>query len=793
MKMKKLLSVLLVMVMTMSMLYTKAYSYSEEQATLTFAGDSIKETVAGSGYTISSGALLITASGTYRVTGTSSMGRIEVAKGVTGVTLILDNLTLSNADTAPIIVKKNSSVLVKLEGVSTIANNEDPEKETTDPDNFEGAAIKVKSGSSLAVFGDGTLRVEGNAKNAIKGAAQSEFLVDGGTIKATAVNNGIGFDGSIVINDGTFDITSDNDGIKSEPDEGDTDSAGTITINGGSFTINSVGDAIQAAEKLTINNGTFNIKTYNGYNSSDFDKDTMSAKGLKASGNNDNEEAPTNELVINGGTFSLNTADDAIHSDGYCDITAGTFNIYTGDDGVHADATLTLGTESGKERDPEITINSSYEGLEGIIVNAYSGKYYVVASDDGINAAGGSSNGTSGGGQDPFAPGGQIPGQGGPGGQGGFTPGGTSSTSNYSLNIYGGSFYVDCQGDGLDSNGALNLLGGDITVLSMRSGGDNSPLDADGAVTIKGATVFAAGSRGMGVNLSNGSQSAYTNTNSYNANTVVNVSSQNTVLRSEKLVRNINYMLYSTPNMGSCSVTTSSNVDKCKSNAFAHNWDEGVVQTAASINQEGLIKYTCKDCSAVEYKTIAANAAQNEYVEGGEDVTVTTSAETERTTANNETSTKAQKESESATKTTSATDVTTKGAESVTTSGKESVATSTRESVAETQATLVKPGKVIIKKAFNKKKSAKKIKLKIKKLSGVKGYQVAVYRTKKAAKNNKTALIKKYIKKNVANLVVSSKKLKNIKKLYVRVRAYSKNNSEIAYGAWSNIKVVKAK
>ncbi len=780
MKMKKLLCVLLVMVMTMSMFDTKAYSYSEEQATLTFAGDSIEETVAGSGYTISSEALLITASGTYRVTGTSSMGRIEVAKGVTGVTLILDNLTLSNADTAPIIVKKNSSVLVKLEGVSTIANNEDPEKETTDPDNFEGAAIKVKSGSSLAVFGDGTLRVEGNAKNAIKGAAQSEFLVDGGAIKATAVNNGIGFDGSIVINDGTFDITSGNDGIKSEPDEGDTDSAGTITINGGSFTINSVGDAIQAAEKLTINNGTFNIKTYNGYNSSDFDKDTMSAKGLKASGNNDNEEAPTNELVINGGTFSLNTADDAIHSDGYCDITAGTFNIYTGDDGVHADATLTLGTESGKERDPEITINSSYEGLEGIIVNAYSGKYYVVASDDGINAAGGSSNGTSGGGQDPFAPGGQRP-----GGQGGVTPGGTSSPSNYSLNIYGGSFYVDCQGDGLDSNGALNLLGGDITVLSMQSGGDNSPIDADGAVTIKGATVFVAGSRGMGVNLSNGSQSAYTNTNSYNANTVVNVSSQNTVLRSEKLVRNINYMLYSMPNMGSCSVTTSSNVDKCKSNAFAHNWDEGAVQTAASINREGLIKYTCKDCSAVEYKTIAALAAQNQYVEGGEDVTVTTSAETERTTANNETSTKAQKESEYATKTTSATDVTTKGAESVTTSGK--------ESVTETQATLVKPGKVIIKKAFNKKKSAKKIKLKIKKLSGVKGYQVAVYRTKKAAKNNKSALIKKYIKKNVANLVVSSKKLKNIKKLYVRVRAYSKNDSEIAYGAWSNIKVVKAK
>jgi len=245
-------------------------------------------------------------------------------------------------------------------------------------------------------------------------------------------------------------------------------------------------------------------------------------------------------------------------------------------------------------------------------------------------------------------------------------------------------------------------------------------------------------------------------------------------------------MLFSTPNMGSCSVTTSSSVDKCKSNAFAHDWDEGVVQSVASTNQEGLIKYTCKDCNAVEYKTIAALATPNQYIEGGEDVIVTTSAQTEKATTNNETSTKAQTEKESTTKTTGKTDI-------ATTSSTESVVTSSTESVVESKTTIIKPGKVSIKKAYAKKKSAKKIKLKIKKLSGVKGYQVAVYKTRKAAKKNKSALVKKYIKKNVSQLVVSNKKLKNIKKLYVRVRAYSKNESEIAYGDWSNIKVIKTK
>ncbi|MEE3334469.1 MAG: carbohydrate-binding domain-containing protein [Ruminococcus sp.] len=609
MKTTKLFSVLLAALMLLSVFPLSVGAYSKEQVTLTFADDSITETVSGSGYTIDGTSLTITSDGTYRITGDCTEGKVEVSKNLSNVTLILDNLTLANSDTAPIIVKKSSSVLMKLVGTSTITNNEEASNETSDPDNFEGAAVKVKSGSALTIFGDGTLNAVGNAKNAIKGGAESVLTIDGGTIKATAVNNGIAFDGGIVINSGTFDVVSGNDGIKSEPDEGDTASAGTVTINGGTFNINAQGDGIVGAEKLTINNGDFTIKTLNGYNSSSFNKDTMSCKGLKASGNNNNETAPTNELVINGGTFNLNTADDAIHSDGYCDITGGSFYIYTGDDGVHADATLTLGTENGYDRDPEIYIYSSYEGLEGAIVNAYSGKYYVKASDDGINAAGGSSNGTQGQqGNDQFRPGGNRPGKG--GNQAG------QSNSNYSLNFYGGSFYVDCEGDGLDANGSLNLMGGDITVLSMRGSGDNSPIDADGTVTINGATIFAAGSRGMGVNLSGSSQKTYTSSSSYNAGTVINITGSGSTLRSEKLVRNINYLLYSTPDLGSCSVTTSSSVDSCKSNAFAHNWDKGTTKN-------GVIEYTCSDCSAVERKSIAKAADVTEYTEDDTVITPT--------------------------------------------------------------------------------------------------------------------------------------------------------------------------
>ncbi len=579
---------------------TTVSAYSKEQATLTFTNDGITETVSGSGYTIKGTTLTISENGTYRVKGSCLEGSIAVKGSLTNVTLILDNLTLTSAVTAPVVVKKNSSVLMKLVGTSTLTDNEDASTEATNED-FEGAAVKVKSGSKLTIFGDGTLKAAGNAKNGIKGAAESSLLVDGGTIEATAANNGIAFDGSVVINDGTFNITSGNDGIKSEPDQGDTASAGTVTINGGSFTINAQGDGIVGAEKLTINNGTFNIKTLDGYKSSSFNKDTMSCKGLKSAGNNDSTDNPTNTIEITGGTFDLNTADDAVHSDGYVTITGGTFDIYTGDDGVHADATLTLGAEGGYERDPEINIYSSYEGLEGSVVNAYSGKYYVVASDDGINAAGGSSNGSDPGqGGDIFRPG--RPGQG-----GGPNPmdQNSNSSSDYSINIYGGTFYVNCTGDGLDSNGTLSLLGGELTILSMQGGGDNSPIDADGTVTIKGATVFAAGSAGMEGNLS-ANQGYYRSTSSYNANTVINVSTGGSVVRSEKLVRRISFLFYTSPDMtsNSASVSTGSSVVKCKSNAFEHNFDSSVVEKAASKDSTGVIKYTCQDCNITERKRL---------------------------------------------------------------------------------------------------------------------------------------------------------------------------------------------
>ena len=574
--------------------------------TLTFSNTAIKETVSGNGYTISGTTLTISAAGVYRVKGNCSEGSIVVSKSLDNVILILDDLSLSSASTAPVVVKKGSNVTIHLDGTSTLTDNEDASTEDTNED-FEGAAIKVKSGSNVTFCGEGTLNVNGNAKNGIKGAEESTQTFNGGTYNVTAANNGIAADGSITVNGGSFTLDTDNDGIKSVPDADDTVSTGSVTINGGTFNITADGDGISAEDTLKITGGDFTIKTLGGYNDKTFNSDTMSCKGLKASGDRENIE---NNLIITGGTFDLNTADDAIHSDTNAEITGGTFKIYTGDDGVHADTQLDLGISGGLARDPEFYIYSSYEGLESGTVNLYSGKYYVVASDDGINAAGGSANGSDPGmgGGNTFNPGGRPGGPGGPGGQGG------TSSGNYALNIYGGAVYVNALGDGLDSNGTLNLTGGNVSVFSMQSGGDNSPFDCDGTMTLNGATVFAAGTNPMNENPSTStSQSYYKQSTNLSAGTVITVKNGSTTLYSDKLLRNINYLLYSEPNVSSSSisVSTGGSVDSCKSNAFVHNWNSGTVVTAATATSSGKMKYTCSDCGAVEYKTIPATVSQN--------------------------------------------------------------------------------------------------------------------------------------------------------------------------------------
>ncbi|MBQ3404252.1 MAG: carbohydrate-binding domain-containing protein [Oscillospiraceae bacterium] len=310
------------------------------ETALTFTDSSVTASGGSAGVEIDGTDLTISQSGTFILTGSCSDGSVTVKKGTTDVTLVLDGLSLSSSDSAAISCNKESAVTLQVNGTNTLTDAEDIANE--EADGFDGAAVKVKSSASLTITGDGTLTVNGNCKNGIKGAALSTVTVDSSTLIVNAENNGIACDNAVVINGGRITVNAGNDGIKAEPDEGDTDSAGSVTINGGTVKISSTGDSVQAV----------------------------------------------GELTITGGIFDISSGDDAFKSAGNITVSGGTFQISAEDDGISADYVITVGAE-GASSGPDITITKCTEGLEGAAVNLHSGKAVITSGDDGINAANG--------------------------------------------------------------------------------------------------------------------------------------------------------------------------------------------------------------------------------------------------------------------------------------------------------------------------------------------------------------------------------------------------------------------
>ncbi len=157
----------------------EATSYSlTEAVTFTFTDDGITASTDNSGYKIDGCSLTIKESGTYVLSGSCADGSVKIKAGVSGVTLILNGLNLTSADTAPIVCGKSSVVtLVAAEGTAntltdTAANNAD---DNPDNDNAENAVLKCKDGSQVTLCGTGSLTLNTNGKNGIKsGAANTD-------------------------------------------------------------------------------------------------------------------------------------------------------------------------------------------------------------------------------------------------------------------------------------------------------------------------------------------------------------------------------------------------------------------------------------------------------------------------------------------------------------------------------------------------------------------------------------------------------------------------------------------
>jgi len=426
-------------------------------------------TAAGTGYSLSKGVLKITADGTYAVSGTLSDGQIIVdAPKTADVRIVLLGVNITCSYSAPILVSSADKLIISLpEGTESSLEDKKVSYET---DGTEITAA-IFSHESVTVNGSGTLNVKGAHNDGI--TSKDTLKIMGGVINVDAADDGIVGKDAVIITDGKITVTAKGDAVKSTNDV--DGGLGYVYISGGELDLTCDSDAVNAAASMLIAGGKHTIKTGGGASSvsssgqlrpggyfggfgNASSSSGVSAKGFKASV----------YLDITGGVFSMDCAEDALHSDKNLRMSGGKLEIKTGDDGAHANDSLSI---SGGE----MYVSQSYEGIEAQVIAISGGYINLTTADDGINAAGGSDDGEGAGRpwQDNFA-----------------------SDKNASLVISGGELHINASGDGIDSNSDITISGGLVTVSGSTNNG-NGYIDAGGAVYTNGGTFIAAGSMGM--------------------------------------------------------------------------------------------------------------------------------------------------------------------------------------------------------------------------------------------------------------------------------------------------------
>lgn len=459
-----------------------------------FNGSSIE--CSSSAVKISGTTVTITDEGTYILSGTLDDGMVIVdAEETDKPQLVFDGVTINCSTSAPIYILESDKVFITLADNSENVLSSGDEFIAIDDNNIDAA---VFSKQDLTFNGNGTLTVSSPAGHGI--VSKDDLVFTGGTYNITSASHGLDANDSVRISDTVITVDSGKDGIHAE--NNDDASLGFIYISSGTFNIESEGDGISAGSYIQIVSGTFDIlsgggsvnaskQTSDGWGdygggggggmrpggrsgtsttATASSEESTSIKGLKAAGG----------MLIEGGTFNIDSADDSIHSNTSVTVNGGTFYISAGDDAFHADETLLI-------NDGLIDISESYEGLEGLYITVNGGDIRIVSSDDGINAAGGTDSSGTGG----MRPGGDMFGGG--------------SNSKGTITINGGALYIKASGDGIDANGTLEITGGYVTVCGPTQG-DTAVLDYDKTAVISGGTFVGTGSSMMAQTFSSSTQ-----------------------------------------------------------------------------------------------------------------------------------------------------------------------------------------------------------------------------------------------------------------------------------------------
>lgn len=360
----------------------KEIGYDEENSTVIKLSDD-STTCDSDAVQISGNTVTIIDEGTYILSGTLTDGMVIVdAEDTDKVQLVLDGVDITSAESAAIYVREADKVFITTasDSQNTLTNRG---TYTAIDDNNIDAAIFSKS--DLTLNGAGSLTITAKAGHGV--VSKDDLVLTSGTYQIDAASHGLSGKDSVRIASGSYTIVSGKDGIHAE--NADDTSLGFVYLADGTFDITSDGDGISAGNWLQADGGVYTVKAGGGSenvqksdgewqfgpgqqteSTDTTEEDTVSMKAIKAAG----------ELILKGGKYSLDSADDTIHSNANITISDGEFTLASGDDGIHADSATTI---SGGT----IDITESYEGIEGLSIDITGGETYVSGPTNDGNSA----------------------------------------------------------------------------------------------------------------------------------------------------------------------------------------------------------------------------------------------------------------------------------------------------------------------------------------------------------------------------------------------------------------------
>jgi hypothetical protein len=388
---------------------------------IVLAGTSIS--TSGIGTTVDGNTVTITCGGTYSVSGALADGQIIVdSTDKKTVRLILDGADIHCSWSAPILIENaKKTILILAENTENYAS--DGRSDPVEIESAEEPNAVIFSRDDLTVCGDGSLTVCGSVNDGI--SCKDGLIIAGGVIDIDAIDDGIRGKDYLVIRGGSITMKTGGDGLKADNDEDAT--LGYISIEGGTVSITSGADAIQAQTDVLIRNGEITVLAGGGSNTRR--ATNTQAKGITAGV----------LLFLDGGDRAVESADDALHSNGSLTLDGGVLVLSSMDDAIHAGDAVDV-------NQGEVRVTASYEGIECNTVTIRGGDLQIVSSDDGIQAG-------------------------------------------VSLSITSGVVEIVSGGDAISSEADLRIAGGEITLTS--GGGSSS---AKIATTLSAKGIKSVGS-----------------------------------------------------------------------------------------------------------------------------------------------------------------------------------------------------------------------------------------------------------------------------------------------------------